>query len=520
MVMEEFESMNHRLSSDVDDFLDLLKEQDGCKSHSHSQQDPNSKIRDLRNMGRPEKQRLILLASVVLFISQVTYCMLFPVLPAIILEIANNDAGNAALLYTSFSSLSRGLQLLAAPFLGTLSDVWGRKPVLLQSLIITGLCSFLMAYQRSFWYFLLAHLMLGLGHITKPVCYTIAADLTESDKKEDGVHRVKAFANMGVACSVALGLGPVAGAVISVVKSAEYTLLISGVLNLTAAILVVSTQFYGRQRCIKGVDLHVSHRFNFCCPRLPFKDREMGLATVSYLLAFISSTIGFGVYSIWYIYTANRYGWSTLDNGLFLSGYGLLMSLSQGPLLRWLVPNRISEDKAISSSLWINLWIFVGFGTAVNTYMVVLFLPLVIMGGFVDPLLRTKLAGLACTEDQGTLQGFLYSTSSLCTIVGGTVSSVLIAAADSTTSIELNIFGQSIPATAGAPFYFGAILFLLAICMIKYNSRYGATEFQEVANEQEALLQLKRSSSMNSSEFLYKAAKPQESKSKNETILI
>jgi len=109
------------------------------------------------------------------------------------------------LLFASFS-LS---QLVASPILGDLSDRWGRRPVLIFSLLGTVVSFVMLALANSLVMLFAARIVDGLsgGNITTARAYI--ADVTTEE------NRAKAFGVLGAAFGLGFIVGPALGAVFS-----------------------------------------------------------------------------------------------------------------------------------------------------------------------------------------------------------------------------------------------------------------------------------------------------------------
>src|SRR6185503_19660081 len=109
------------------------------------------------------------------------------------------------LLFASFS-LS---QLVASPVLGDLSDRWGRRPVLIFSLLGTVLSFVMLALANTLFMLFAARTVDGLsgGNITTARAYI--ADVTAEE------NRAKAFGVLGAAFGLGFIVGPGLGAALS-----------------------------------------------------------------------------------------------------------------------------------------------------------------------------------------------------------------------------------------------------------------------------------------------------------------
>ena len=141
---------------------------------------------------------------------------------------------------------------------------------------------------------------------------------------------------------------------------------------------------------------------------------------VIFSLPFLLGGLGMGPYSIWYLFTEKRFHWDSWDNGVFLAGYGLMSVVSQGVVLPRLIPGLLSEHSVVSLGFWTNSAIFALYGLVRerNSWVLFTVLPACLLGTLSEPVLRHVLTQLAGPADQGALQGFVASLSTLGKSVG------------------------------------------------------------------------------------------------------
>ncbi|MCW4053263.1 MAG: MFS transporter [Candidatus Bathyarchaeota archaeon] len=116
------------------------------------------------------------------------------------------QAGSAALgiLVASFAMM----QFVFAPLLGRVSDMIGRKPVLMISILISSISFMLFAFANSFFLLLLSRIVAGMATETA-VAQAYIADITAEDERAKGIGR------LGAAFGVGFIVGPAIGGVLS-----------------------------------------------------------------------------------------------------------------------------------------------------------------------------------------------------------------------------------------------------------------------------------------------------------------
>ena len=130
--------------------------------------------------------------------------IVIPVLPHLIEEFVGSNA-QAGLLNGLFIALWAGMQFLASPVIGSLSDQYGRRPVILISCAGLAADYVLMALAPNLWWLAAGRLIAGVTSSSFTTIYAYMADITEPEK------RARAYGLIGAAFSGGFVLGPVLG---------------------------------------------------------------------------------------------------------------------------------------------------------------------------------------------------------------------------------------------------------------------------------------------------------------------
>ena len=131
--------------------------------------------------------------------------MIIPVLPLLIETFRGGDTASAARTVGLFGMSWAAVQLFAAPLLGSLSDRFGRRPVVLLSNFGLGLDYILMALAPSLGWLFVGRLISGVTSASVPTAYAYIADVTPPDR------RAKSFGMLGAAFGIGFVLGPAIG---------------------------------------------------------------------------------------------------------------------------------------------------------------------------------------------------------------------------------------------------------------------------------------------------------------------
>jgi DHA1 family tetracycline resistance protein-like MFS transporter len=289
------------------------------------------------------------------------------------------------LLFASFSVS----QLIAAPLLGEWSDRWGRRPVLILSLIGTAVSFVMLAMATSLAVLFAARIVDGLsgGNITTARAYI--ADVTAPED------RAKAYGFLGAAFGLGFIMGPALGGLFSHIS---YTAPIWVAVIVTVAATVLAWIWLPE----------TVHRAQAASVS-PWKAvREVaGRPNLRVLLGvdFIY-WMSFAVYQTTFaLFGANRFGFDAAETGYFLSAFGFLGVIVQGALVGPIV-KRLGERTTLTAGL---LFAAVGWGGSAFTYSLPVFALMLVPGaigiGLCNATLSALISHAARRGEQGRVQG-------------------------------------------------------------------------------------------------------------------
>ena len=256
--------------------------------------------------------RPLLVIFLTIFVNLVGFGIIIPLLPFY----AQTFGASPLVIGLLFASFSLS-QLLASPWLGHLSDQWGRRPVLIFSLIGTVVSFVMLAVARSLPMLFVARIVDGLsgGNITTARAYI--ADITTEE------NRARAFGVLGAAFGLGFIVGPALGALLSHIS---YTAPIWA----AAAITVVAT-------VLAWVWLPETVHRAHAGGGAPW-DALADLGRRPHLRLLFSVDfvywMAFAVYQTTFaLFGARRFGFDAAHTGYLLSAFGFLGVLVQGALV-------------------------------------------------------------------------------------------------------------------------------------------------------------------------------------------
>jgi len=388
---------------------------------------------------RESKKAAINFIFITLLIDVMGWGLIIPVMPDLISQLKNIPVNEASPYGAWLLSAYAVTQFVFAPVIGNLSDKYGRRPVLLCSLIGFGIDYLFLALAPSYGWLFVGRIIAGITGASFTTASAYIADVSTPET------RAKNFGMIGAAFGLGFIIGPALGGLLAGlgVRAPFYA----------AAILCLLNTLYGY--FVLPESLSEEHRREFHWKRAnPFgslllfkRYPTIGKLAISFFLIYMAAQ---SVQGNWNFFTIYRFHWSEKMVGISLAVVGLLVGVVQAGLTR-LVNPRLGNERSIYIGLMLYTLGLVLFAFATQTWMMFAFLIPYCLGGIAGPSLQSVLAGHVPPNEQGELQGALTSLMSLTTILGPPLMNNLF-----------NFF-----TTDKAPVYFPGAAFLLgAVFMI------------------------------------------------------
>ncbi|WP_299045918.1 TCR/Tet family MFS transporter [uncultured Tateyamaria sp.] len=368
--------------------------------------------------------------------------LIVPVMPDLIQEVRGMGIGTAALWGGVLSTSFAAMQFLFGPLLGALSDRYGRRPILLVSLVVLALDYLVMAVAGTIWLLLAGRVVGGITAATQSTANAYMADISKPEEKA---------ANFGL-IGAAFGLGFVAGPALGGFL-AEYG---TRAPFYAAAALAAGNAVFGYVVLKETVDDRIRRPFAWsrANPFGLFKHlgRLPGLGPL--LLVFFIYQVAFTVYpAVWAYYTSERFDWSPGMVGLSLSLFGIAMALVQGGLIRPML-RLMGERGAVIYGHVADVGVFLLIGFVSSGTWLLILTPLAALPAVITPALQGIMSKAVGDDEQGELQGALVSISALAMIL----SPLLMTSTFYTfTKPETSVY------LPGAPFLLAAVLIAIAL---------------------------------------------------------
>ena len=365
-----------------------------------------------------------------------------PILPKLVESFVENDTASAARIFGLFGTVWALMQFFFSPVLGSLSDRFGRRPVVLLSNFGLGLDYVLMALAPSLNWLFVGRLISGITSASVSTAFAYISDMTPPER------RATVFGKVGVAFGAGFILGPAIGGLLGHIDPRLPFWAAAGLsfANTLYGLLILPESLPPERRSpfrwASANPLGALHLLR-SGPVLS------GLSVVN----FVAQVAHVVLPSTFVLYATYRYGWDARTVGLTLAMVGICAMAVQGAAIEPIV-KRLGERRALLLGLGCGAIGFLIFGAAPNGALFWLGIPVMALWGVAGAATQALMTQLVAPDQQGQLQGATASVQSVSQLVGPFLFTLTFAF----------FIGPNTPVKLpGAPFLLASVLLLLAL---------------------------------------------------------
>lgn len=370
--------------------------------------------------------------------------IIIPVIPTLIRHLTGGTVSDAARVGGWLVFAFAVMQFLFSPVMGNLSDRYGRRPVLLLSLLGFTLDYVLLAFAPTIGWLFVGRLIAGVMGASFTTASAYIADISTPET------RAQNFGMIGAAFGLGFIIGPLLGSqLIGFGPKVPF---------LTAAGLTLLNLLYGF--FVLPESLPQERRRAFDWKRAnPIGSLKL-LRRYPVITGLVSSLLciyvaAHATQSNWTYYVLEKFHWSNDEVGYSLAAIGLLVAIVQGVLIRRINP-ALGAKRSVFLGMALYALGFLLFAFATQGWMMYVFLVPYCLAGISGPALQGIISGQVPANQQGELQGALTSLMSLTSIVGPPLM----------TNLFSYFTGPKAPVYfPGAPFLLGTVLILVSLLL-------------------------------------------------------
>jgi DHA1 family tetracycline resistance protein-like MFS transporter len=413
------------------------------------------------NVINPKSALLFILVTICL--DSIGLGIIIPSFPTLVSETAHVPISQASQYFGWVMGAYAFMQFLFSPLIGNLSDRFGRRPILLISVLGMSLDYLVMYFAPDLWWLVIGRAVSGIFGASFTSASAYIADISTPDK------RAQNFGMIGAAFGIGFVIGPAIGGLLSDFGARTPFLV--------AAFFSMANFIYGF--IVLKESLPVENRRVFEWKRSnPFgalqQMKRFKKLKYLFLVSFLTILTTMCVHSTWNFYSMEKFGWTTKEVGISLAVVGVCFGVVQGALTGKIVA-KVGQRNAAKLGLFLSIFVLMGMGLIYEGWMMYAIILPYAFTGIVDPAIRSIISGQVQSNEQGELQGIFTSLMSLAEIIGPPLFMWFY-----------YNFKSSVPNSnlgLGTPFLVAAFIALLAFLLISWTLK-GYSKTDEVVEEE------------------------------------
>ena len=390
----------------------------------------------------PARGAAVAFIFVTILLDMLALGLIMPILPKLVESFVDNNTAQAARIFGVFGTAWALMQFVFSPILGSLSDRFGRRPVVLLSNFGLGLDYVLMALAPSLIWLFVGRVISGITSASISTAFAYIADITPAER------RAAVFGKVGAAFGAGFIIGPAVGGLLGDVDPRLPFWVAAG--------LSFANTMYGLLILPESLprDRRAPFRWKSANPigalHLLRSDRVLTGLSVSNFFAQLAHAV---LPSIFVLYATYRYGWDSKTVGGTLAMVGVCTMLVQGagigPIVRV-----FGERRSLLLGLVCGAAGFFIFAIAPTGPLSWLGIPVMSLWGVSGAAIQALMTKRVAPDQQGQLQGANASVQSVSQLLGPFLFTLTFA----------YFIGAQTPLhLPGAPFYLASALVLLAL---------------------------------------------------------
>ena len=339
-----------------------------------------------------------------LMIDAIGIGIVFPIMPDLMDRVGASSVAEGALWGGVMMSAYAAAMFLFGPIVGSLSDAYGRRPILIAALATLAIDYTIMALAQTYWVLLMGRVIAGMAGATYITATAYISDITKPDE------RGAAFGMIGAAFGIGFVFGPALGGISSgwhvtapfwIAAALSALNMVFGFFILPESLKIENRRSFGK----RDLNPFASIVRAFVIP---------GLA-IPLICIFVFEFANMVYPTIWAFWGREVFGWGGFTIGLTLSAYGILIAVVQAGLLPQMT-KRLGDYRTLIFASIAAVIALAGFGFSTAAWAVAVVLPIAALSDMAPPLLTALAANRVGDDQQGLVQGVIASLSSVAAV--------------------------------------------------------------------------------------------------------
>ncbi len=344
---------------------------------------------------------------VTVLIDSIGFGIVMPVFPALIRQLTGGTLSDAARIAGWLALGYASMQFVFGPVIGGLSDRFGRRPVLLASLLAFGLDYLAQAFAPTLAWLVATRLIAGVTGASFGTAYAYIADVSPPEQ------RAANFGVAGIGFGLGFIIGPVLGGLLARFGTEVPFLVAAGLafLNVAYGWFVLPESLAPENR--RPFDWRRANPVGALLRLKRYNPVVLGLAAAVFLWI-----IGFQALPVmWSFYTIEKFGWNEDQIGYSLAAVGLVAVIMQGGLSRIIIP-RFGERRVIVIGAISGIAAYLTYAFAQVGWQLYAGIVVGALSGLVYQSLQGLMSREVSASEQGELQGAIASVYSIAALIG------------------------------------------------------------------------------------------------------
>lgn len=350
--------------------------------------------------------RAVPIALAAVLIDAIGYGIVGPVLPSLIVELSQVSMADATRIGGYMLISFAVAQFFAGPILGSLGDRFGRRPVLLASMIAFSMDYVLMAFAPSLAWLFVGRVIAGIsGAIFAPAA-SVLTDVTPPEK------RGATFGLIGSAIGAGLVIGPAIGGLLAEFGHTAPFLAAAGFAMLNTMAIAILLPETHKPENRRAFEWRRANAFGAFKPLF-----RMGGLTPVLVALLLWNTTRLVYVSTWAYWGRLAFGWDAQAVGWSLTASGVGMALAPAIFTGRFI-RRFGERRTAMIALAVAALGFAAYASIQQGWQLYPVILISMFGGLVQPTLVAILSNRVDAMNQGALQGGVTSLNSMSQIMG------------------------------------------------------------------------------------------------------